>query len=112
VTRAGTLAQSRVVSPSAAVCSALVQFIQVACASHGSLDRRLAQKRHVIHAPQHLAVRSLGHDQVLLAQFPARARRQVSPWSSRSIKFGDQATRVPQRGGADIGFEGWKERAA
>ena len=71
----------------------------------GSGDRHLAQKCHVVHAPEHAAVCGLGHDQVLPAQVPERARRQGLAPEFPLDQPADQAVGLPQPGGPYVGLE-------
>src|SRR5260370_8442045 len=58
----------------------LVQLAEVTmCQATSIADGHLTKERHVVHAPQHAAVRGLGQDQLLRAQVAERCRRQALP---------------------------------
>jgi hypothetical protein len=75
----------------------LVQLAEVTvCQAASIADGHLTAERHVVHAPQHAAVRGLGQDQFLRAQVAERCRRQALAAEFPRDQLGDQTAGCAQ----------------
>jgi hypothetical protein len=75
----------------------LVQLAEVKmCQAASIADGHLTEERHVVHAPQHAAVRGLGQDQLLRAQVSERCWRQALAAEFPLGQLGDQTAGCTQ----------------